>query len=129
MLKKLIKKFRKRSTFFINKRFVKITPLTFEEMLEVVFLILPYIKTFILAKQQVSEDSTPSDIYFDILHNSVSQLGKQDANRVMCLLLHQDKEFVETLSFKDFQRMVSAIIRENELYETFIHLHNLGFIS
>jgi hypothetical protein len=129
MLKKLLKKIKNKKSFLINGRIVKITPLTFDEMFEVVFLILPYIKTFILAKMQVDETATPSDVYFDIIQNAVSQLNRKDAEKAMSIFLHQDIEFVEQMKFKDFQRMMPTIIRVNDLYETFIHLYNLGLIN
>jgi hypothetical protein len=47
----------------------------------------------------------------------------------MSIFLHQDIEFVEQMKFKDFQRMMPTIIRVNDLYETFIHLYNLGLIN
>jgi len=129
MLKKLLKKIKNKKSFLINGRIVKITPLTFDEMFEVVFLILPYIKTFILAKMQIDETATPSDVYFDIIQNAVSQLNRKDAEKAMSIFLHQDIEFVEQMKFKDFQRMMPTIIRVNDLYETFIHLYNLGLIN
>jgi hypothetical protein len=129
MLKKLLKKIKNKKSFLINGRIIKITPLTFDEMFEVVFLILPYIKTFILAKMQVDETATPSDVYFDIIQNAVSQLNRKDAEKAMSIFLHQDIEFVEQMKFKDFQRMMPTIIRVNDLYETFIHLYNLGLIN
>jgi hypothetical protein len=129
MLKKLLKKWQRKKTFLINKRIVKIKPLTFDEMLEVVFLLLPYLKIIKLAKQEIDEDATPSDIYYDVLHNGIVQMSRTDASRAVMILLHQDLKFVEEMAFKDFQRILPTVVRENDLIETFLHLNSLGLIE
>lgn len=116
---------KKQNRFYINNREIVITSATFDEMVDVIFTISPYLKAFIAAKVELKAGSA-ADVYFDVVMNILDHLGRKDFIKTVAILLHQDIEFVETLQFADVVKVIPAIVRENKLSEVFQILRLLG---
>jgi len=125
-LKNKLKKVEKPdNTFIINKRQITILPVTYDETLEVVFLLLPYIKMVRVIKEEHKSNLDPI-IFFDIVENLILQLRRQDINKILQILLKQDEGFVSELTTEDFVRLAPIFIRINHLIEVMFILRNLG---
>ena len=109
----------------INKRKVTIKPVPYSGMLEVVFLILPYLKMVRVIKDEHKSFMEP-DIFFDVIENLILQLKPKDLSRVLQIFLDQDEEFVSVLTNKDLVMLAPIIIRENNIVETMLLLRSLG---
>lgn len=124
-LKKKTEIVEKVPTFKINNRAIEITPVSYDEILEVVFLLLPYIKLVRVVKAEHKSNLDPV-IFFDIVENLILQLNRKDFNRILVLTTHQDEEFINTLTHKDLIMIAPTIITVNHLIETMFLLRNLG---
>lgn len=122
-----LKNFKKKdSVVYINKTRIKITPVTYDEMLEVIFLILPYLKLVRVIKEEHQSITTDPTLFFDIVQNLILQLNRRDLNRILQILLRKDGGFVNQISHVDFIRALPVLIRENKLIDTVFILRNLG---
>lgn len=124
-LQKLFQKKTKQRSFNINHKTITITPLTFEEVLEVVFLVLPYMKGFLAARRQIA-DETPVDLYFDIISNIFEQVSRDNLNKILTIILHENEQFCREVTYAEFMKILPAVIRENKFSETFQILLALG---
>ncbi len=113
------------NTFTINNREITILPATYDEVLEVVFLLLPYLKMVRVIKEQHKSNLDPV-IFFDIVENLILQLSRKDANKILQILLKQDEEFVSIMTVKDVVTLAPILIKVNNLIETMFILRNLG---
>jgi len=113
------------SKLYIKERFIIITPISYEELLEVVFLILPYLKLVKVIRNE-KQSAVTADIFFDVINNLILQLNRKDLNRALQLLTRQDETFVNSLTAEDLLKMLPLIIRENKLIDVFFVMRSLG---
>lgn len=104
---------------------ITITPGTYDEVLEVVFLLLPYLKLVRVIKTEHKSNLEP-EIFFDIVENLILQLKRKDLNRILQVLLKQDEQFVSQLTGEDLVRIAPILMKENHLIEIMLILRNLG---
>lgn len=104
---------------------ITILPVSYDEILEVVFLLLPYIKMVRVIKDEHKSSLDPV-IFFDIVENLIMQLNKKSLSRILVIFLKRDEVFVANLTNKDLVRLAPIIIRENGLIETMFLMRNLG---
>lgn len=97
-------------------------------MLDVIFLILPYLKLVRVIKQEKQSIMEPG-LFFDVIDNLIKQLNRQDLNKALMILTKQDEEFVKTLSHEDFIKILPVLIKENHFVETMFILRNLGMFD
>ena len=116
---------KKPTKFTINKKTITITPLKFDEVMEVVFIVIPYMKGFIKARKMVADES-PVDVYFDVISNIFSQINKDSLTKVFSIILHEPEGFCKELEYKDFIKILPTVLRENKISETFQILLVLG---
>jgi hypothetical protein len=113
------------NTFTINNRQITIVPATYDEVLEVVFLLLPYLKMVRVVKEEHKSNLDPV-IFFDIVENLILQLRRQDINKILQIFLKQDEEFVSKITADDLVKLAPIIIRVNNLIEIMFLMRNLG---
>lgn len=115
----------KPTSFTVNEKTITIVPLTFDEVLEVVFLVLPYMKGFLQARRKLA-DETPVDIYFDIISNIFEQANRTHLTKILTIVYHESEEFCKKVTYAEFSKTLPAILRVNKFSETFQILLALG---
>lgn len=94
-------------------------------MVEIVFLVLPYLRGFLQAHRGIKTEN-PVDIYYDVVSNIFEQINRNHQTKILMFLLHEDENFCKELTYADFIKVLPAIMRENKLAETFQILFALG---
>jgi len=112
-------------SFKINDRQVQITPISYNEMLDVIFLILPYLKLIRVIKQEHESIMDPG-LFFDVIESMVNQLNRRDLTKILVILIKQDEQFCSTLTHKELIMMLPTLIMENDFIDTMQLLKGLG---
>lgn len=133
-MNKFLQKFQKKPiqktpvNFTVNERVITISPISFEKMLEVVFLILPYLKMVKIVKEEYKTDDD-AFVFFDVIENLLLHLDKENIVKALSILLNQDIEFTKTITHVQALQIMPLIIDQNDLIETFYLLRELGAFS
>ena len=105
----------------LYQRNKNIRKLSFDNLLDICFLILPYIKAVKKIKEEYKGNS-PIDLFKDIVENILSQLNKDNIQKILDIVYINSKNKTP----KDIISDIPYIIHRNNLIEIFILLQELG---
>lgn len=100
--------------------------MSYEDTLEVVFLLLPYLKLVTVVREKKKNGDYPIDVFFDVVENLIMQLRRQDLNKALRLILKKDEAFVSNITGPELVRCLPIIIKANNFIDLFFLMRSLG---
>lgn len=109
---------------FQKKEQIKVKLLTLEEVLNVVFLLIPYLKT--IGKLKSYYNTENSEMFYELVKNVLEQVKKDDLFNIVKILTDLDDDAVKKLRTVDFIGIFIATIKENDLIACYRILVEMG---
>lgn len=112
-------------TIRLNGSSVELLPLKLSEVVEVFFLLSPYIKTIQKIKDDYKSESSIETFQF-VTETLLSELDRKVVVEILSIILHKPYVFVSDISISEIATYIFDIIMVNKLLEYYALFDKLG---
>ena len=102
--------------------------LNFSEVIDVIFLVLPYLK-FIKRVRAEYQAKTEAEVFRFVIQTLLESMEKKDIYKAFSIALRKPEKDIENLTMAELVILVPKLIRENGLFEIYLLMKKLGALD
>lgn len=102
--------------------------LNFSEVIDIVFLVLPYIK-FIKRARAEYRSKSEADLFRFMIHTLLDGMDKKDIYKAFSIALRKSEDEIQKMEMKELVLLAPKLIRDNGLLEVYLLMKKLGALD
>lgn len=118
----------KRDEYKINGKIIAVEKLNFSELIDIIFLIIPYLKLIKRIRAEYLAESS-GEIFRFVIQTLADEIDREDLYKVFSIALRLPEEEIKTAEISELVLIIPQIIRRNGLLDLYLLMKRLGALD